>query len=335
MKQLAIRAAVVAGIILCVSAQAKDFSKSGPVIETREVTWPVPWQPGRRLEYDHATETVDIRDGRESRSASTSIATIEIIHADADGFLQRWTWRDGRVEHEDEDEAVRRATEAMLRGLEGLPLDVRLDSDGAYAAVENIGQLAGKAREAMHRVARETWSAPGTKRRLSAKERAGLLRMLDMLTTPEAFENVIAPVPSRFNFVAGGGLTPGRLYEYDDEGANPFGGTPFPMHSTMLVEADEQPGWYLFHWTMAMDREKGGEVFADAVGTLMEGSRLKMPKAEVDDAREAIMRDTDFSFSARYRVDARTGVVQWMQLVQAKRVGGRNSVQTSTLTLRK
>jgi hypothetical protein len=186
----------------------------------------------------------------------------------------------------------------------------------------------------MRRAARAAWSAPGAKRPLSEKEREGLLRMLDMMATPQALENLIAPVPSRYNFVSGGGLTPGKVYEYEDEGPNPFGGKPFPLHNTMQLERDTQPGWYLFHWNMAVDREKGGEALAEAVAALMERGGMKGSKAEFDAAREQVLKDTDINFSARYRVDGHTGIVQWMQLVQARRVGGRNTVQTSTLTLR-
>jgi tetratricopeptide (TPR) repeat protein len=43
----------------------------------------------------------------------------------------------------------------------------------------------------------------------------------------------------------------------------------------------------------------------------------------------------DIGSSTRFRIDPVTGIVQWMQLVQRKRVGDRNEVRTTTLTLRK
>ena len=324
--------AAMCGLVLCTGAQAKEFGKAGAVATTREVSWPVPWQLGTKLEYDEVDETVTFQGERESRSTTTAIATVEILEARDDGFLQRWTWRDGRTDDEGIDELVRRATAAAMKGLEDLPLDVRLDREGAYVGVDNIQSLAVKAREAMHRVAKESFA--DRKRPLGAKEQEGLLRMIDTVTTPEVLENMVASVPSRYNFVSGGGLTPGRLYEYEDEGPNPFGGAPFPMHDTMQVEPDATPGWYLFHWTMTMDREKGSAVLADAVERLLKTGQAKLTKAESETVREQVLKDTDVNFSARFRVDGRTGIVQWMQLVQAKRVGGRNTVQTSTLTLR-
>lgn len=324
--------AAMCGVFLCAGAQAKEFGKSGPVIAEREVSWPLPWQLGSRLEYDEVNETITIQGDRESRSTSTAIATIEILDVRKDGFLQRWTWRDSHTHDEGVDEVVRRATAAAMKGLEDLPLDVRLDKDGAYVDIDNIQTLSTEMREAMRRVARESTS--DRKRPLSARDQKGLQRMLDMVTTPAALENLIGSVPSRYNFVSSGGLTPGRLYEYEDEGPNPFGGAPFPMHDTMLLEPDATPGWYLLQWTMTMDREKGSEVLADAVAQLLKSSAVKMSAAELDATRERVLKDTDVNFSARFRVDGRTGIVQWMQLVQAKRVGGRNTVQTSTLTLR-
>jgi hypothetical protein len=324
--------AAVCGVALCAGVQAKEFDKSGSVIAEREVNWPLPWRLGTRLEYDEVDETVTIQGDRESRSTSTAVATVEILQVREEGFLQRWSWRDAGAQHEGVDEAVRRFTAAAMKGLEDLPLDVRLDKDGAYVAIDNIQTLSTKAREAMHRAAKESM-AEG-KRPLSAKEQQGLLRMLDAMTTPAALENMIASVPSRYNFVSSGGLTPGRLYEYEDEGPNPFGGAAFPMHDTILLEPDTTPGWYLLQWTMTMDREKGSEVLADAVEHILKSGAPKMSKAEFDAVRERVLKDTDVNFSARFRVDGRTGVVQWMQLVQAKRVGGRNTVQTSTLTLR-
>jgi len=324
--------AAVCGLVVCAGVQAKEFGKSGPVITEREVSWPVPWRLGVKLEYDEVDETVTIQGDRESRSTSSSIATVETLQVREDGFLQRWTWRDGRTHDEGVDEVVRRATAAAMKGLKDLALDVQLDKDGAYVAVDNIQSLSTKVREAMQRAAKD--SMGDRQRPLSAKEQKGLLRLLDAVTTPAALENLVASVPSRYNFVSSGGLTPGRLYEYDDEGPNPFGGAPFPMHDTMLVEPDATPGWYLLQWTMTMDREKGSEVLADAVARLLKSSAVKMSKAELDATRERVLKDTDINFSARFRVDGRTGVVQWMQLVRAKRVGGRNTVQTSTLTLR-
>ncbi|QNP39743.1 hypothetical protein [Lysobacter solisilvae (ex Woo and Kim 2020)] len=336
MKQMAWGWAVLCGMALCVGlpggVQAKEFSKDGPVTTDRTVTWPVPWQQGRRLEYDEVNETVVIHDSSESRSTSTSIAAVEIIEAGGDGYLQRWTWREGQTRDEGVDETVRRAAAAMVKGMEDLPLDVRLDRDGAYVAVANIGDLSRKARTGVHRATEALFAE--AKRPLSKAEQKGMLRMLDMLTTPVALENLVATLASRYNFVSGGGLAPGKEYAYDDEGPNPFGGAPFPMRNTMLLEPDAQDGWYLVQWTMVMDREKGSAVLADAVTRLLQRSGGKVPTAELDAARAKVLEDTDVNFSARYRVDAATGIVQWMQLVQAKRVGGRNTVQTSTLTLR-
>jgi hypothetical protein len=338
MKRMAWGWAVLCGAALCMGVspavvQAKEFTKEGPVTTDRTVTWPLPWTQGRRLEYDEVNETVRISDGRESRSTSTSIATVEIVEADRDGFLQRWTWREGRQDDEGVDESVRRAATAMMKGMEDLPLDVRLDRDGAYVAVDNIDGLSRRAREGVRR-AMASLAEADAKRPISKADQKGMLRMLDMLTTPAALENLVATLASRYNFVSGGGLASGKEYAYDDEGPNPFGGAPFPMRNTMLLEPDAREGWYLIQWTMVMDREKGNAALADAVMQLIERSGGKVPAAELEATRAKVIEDTDVNFSARYRVDAATGIVQWMQLVQAKRVAGRNTVQTSTLTLR-
>jgi hypothetical protein len=51
-------------------------------------------------------------------------------------------------------------------------------------------------------------------------------------------------------------------------------------------------------------------------------------------ALEQLSADLDIGSSTRFRIDPETGVVQWMQLVQRRRIGDRNDVRTTTLSLR-
>jgi hypothetical protein len=50
---------------------------------------------------------------------------------------------------------------------------------------------------------------------------------------------------------------------------------------------------------------------------------------------EQATANIDIGSSTRFRIDPATGIVQWMQTVQRRRVGQRNEVLTTTLQLRK
>ena len=55
---------------------------------------------------------------------------------------------------------------------------------------------------------------------------------------------------------------------------------------------------------------------------------------EQEEALQELSSDLDIGSSTRFRIDPKTGVVQWMQFVQRRRVGDRNDLRTSTLSLR-
>jgi tetratricopeptide (TPR) repeat protein len=294
------------------------------------VTWPVPWKPGLVLEYDQQTEVIRANGGEEARRTSTTVATVAIVEAGEAGYLQRWTWRGGDTSFDNVAPGDQASLVAIAKDLAGLPLDVRLQGDGYYEGLANVGELAPKLRAAMEN-ALERSGGPAP----DPDALAAVRRMFDAIAQPAVLEAALSPIPFRYNFIAGGGVIPGKRHEYDDEAPNPFGTAPIPTRNALTFLPDPQrAGWYEVRWTMQVDPEKGGPLLAAAVDRLVGPMLAKAPEAERDALMAKIRKESNVQASALYRVDGATGIVHRFELVQERRIGDRSQVETTTLALR-
>jgi hypothetical protein len=195
-----------------------------PVVaqEADGVEWPLPWRIGTTLEYDQVYVSTNRRDGQEFTVKATDVARISIERADADGYVQRWVSTDPKYDLSALPEQARLAVTAAAEALRDLPLDVRLNAEGAYLGLVDLETLRQKYRSAME-TAFERILQPYSDQ-LPSDGEAILARVIDTLTAPSVVEQQFAELPAAYNFVAGGGLAPGVEYAYEDQGLNPLGG---------------------------------------------------------------------------------------------------------------
>ncbi|MGH8060847.1 MAG: tetratricopeptide repeat protein [Pseudoxanthomonas sp.] len=322
--------ALAALIALPCALAAKEYGKA----PTEVIEWPLPWTSGVSLDYDGSSERIIEVKGVGNRVVTTGVTRIRIIGEDAQGFVQSWTTLDSDTRYEKVSDTGQLILQELTASMGGMPLEVRLAPDGTYAGIANLDAI-HKRFSVVAKPQFERILANGGKP-MAKGVRAGLQNVFDLLTTRQVLEMQLSILPSAYNFVSKGGLGLEHEYQYQDQGPNPQGGEAYPMTGRMTLHKDElHEGWMMLDWSLGIDREKGGEILAIAARSLLGDAFLAAGGKEAQDAITQMAGNIDIGSSTRFRIDPATGIVQWMQLVQRKRVGDRNEVRTTTLTLRK
>lgn len=304
--------------------------------EVDQVEWPLPWQVGTTLEYDHAYVSTNRRDGQEFTIKATDVTRISVERADREGYVQRWVSTDPKYDLSALPEQARLAITAAAEALRDLPLDVRLDAEGAYQGLLDLETLRQQYREAME-TSFERIMEPHAEQ-LPADAEAMIARMIDTLTAPAVVEQQFAELPAAYNFIAGGGLSPGVEYAYEDQGVNPLGGEAIAMHNTLTMSDTDRQGVYEVRWRIEPDIQALALAIERAAGQMLGDALASASEAQQAEAAETMAtarRDAKFSTTVNYRVDASSGVVQRMEHVQVKRFGNKDETTTNVLTLRR
>lgn len=321
---------LVVSIALPWTLTAKEYSKEPAEV----VEWPLPWAKGVSLDYDDSSERIIEVKGVGNRVLTTGVTRIRVIGEDAQGFVQSWTTLDSDTRYEKVSDAGQLMLQELTASMGGMPLEVRLAADGTYAGIANLDAI-HKRFGAVAKPQFERILANGGKP-MAEGVRAGLQNVFNLLITRPVLEMQLSILPAAYNFVSRGGLALEHEYQYQDKGPNPQGGEAYPMTGRMTLHEDElHEGWLMMEWNLGIDRDKGGEILATAARGLLGDAFLADGGKEAEDAITQMAGNIDIGSSTRFRIDPATGIVQWMQLVQRKRVGDRNEVRTTTLTLRK
>lgn len=324
-------AAALLAIACALSAQAQNNRHNNDV----PLDWPLPWRAGVALTYDEIHESSKRRGDRVARSVATATTRVSIVQADEDGFLQRWQWSDGNYRFDGVDPSEQAVVQGLAAALQDVPLDVRLDRDGAFLSIGNIGQFRPAIREQLGKALGD--AAAGKATTASAEEKRaverGLAAMLDVLTSEAFVSAMLSKQPQAFNFMGAGGLVAGQVVEYEDEGQNPTGGAPFPMQGTLLVShAADAPGFVEARWQLKLHPVKSVPVIADSVGKLL-GDAL--PAGTDAAVRKALPDSIDIGSDTTYLIEMATGIVHRMVRTERKNIADRQETETTTLRLRR
>lgn len=303
--------------------------------QATDVEWPLPWKPGTRVEYDQSYRTVDVRGGKPWTITGSDRTVLEIVRADQDGFVQRWTGTDPKLDAGELPAPMAAILKATVEGMRDLAIDVRLDGQGAFAGISNMDELHPRYRAAM-RAMLDGLSNEGNVPDAATKVALG--KMLDTLTARPVFEQQLAEIPAAYNFVAGGGLELDAEYEYEDSGTNPLGGEPIPMRNRMRLGESDDPAFYTLRWEVEPD----AEAIAAMVTKFVESMTASMaPKADADEkaehaqALEAAKANAKFTTTVDYLIEKATGLVERMEHVQMKRFGTKDETTTTLLQRRR
>lgn len=297
--------------------------------------WPLPWRAGVALTYDETSESSKRKGDKVERTTASATTRVSIVRADETGFLQRWQWREGSFRFDNTDPAEQAVIGSLMAALKDVPLDVRLDRDGAFLSIANIDRFQPVMRELLGKAVRE--AAAGRAKQASTGEEevanaSALAAMLDTLTSEAFVSAMLSKQPQAFNFMGAGGLLVNQLVEYEDEGPNPIGGAPFPMLGTILVShVADAPGFVEARWTVKLHPVKSVPVIADTVGKLF-GDTL--PAGTDAAVRKALPKTIDIGTDTTYLIETATGIVHRMVRVERKNIADQQETETTTLRLR-
>lgn len=324
----------MAAVLLAVACAAPLQAQNNRHNNDIALDWPLPWRAGVVLTYDETSESSKRKGDKVERSSATVTTRVSIVRADETGFLQRWQWSDGSYRFDDTDPAEQAMVRSLAAAFKDVPLDVRLDREGAFLSIANIGQFQPAMRELLGKAVRE--AAAGRVAQANAEEKAaterGLAAMLDTITGEAFVSAMLSKQPQAFNFMGAGGLVVDQLVEYEDEGQNPIGGAPFPMLGTILVShAADAPGFVEAHWTVKLHPVKSVPVIADTVAKLF-GDAL--PAGTDAAVRKALPKTIDIGTDTTYLIETATGIVHRMVRIERKNIADRQETETTTLRLR-
>lgn len=300
------------------AGEASKIATIAPSDAGGELRWPLPAAAGRVLEYDQRVVRERTRAQVRSRMVSSAVLDIRPGPPREGGYEQHWSSREERVEVEGPQAAEQRALlEAATRLFGGQVLRVRLDADGAATGVEDVAEVfAPRFRQLMEEAMTRSGGDP-----------AALRPLLDGMSRVEVVEGLLLQLPATLYFPGGGGVPVGEGIEYRDEAPNPFGGKPFPMLGRIEAAPGARPGEIDMTWTLTVDPVAGAPILWDVVGTLV-GKEL------VDSVRDQLPDEIHFETVTRYRIDAGTGVVRWLEQVETRRVMDNVDTTRTTLELR-
>ena len=313
------------------SASAKQYGKAPAEV----IHWPLPWAGGASLEYDEDRERVLEYKGVGTRTTSRSVTRIWTLRQEGEGFVQGWTTLAVLEREVAASEVERQVARQMEDAFGTMTLEVRLAADGTYAAIANLAPIRSRLQQLVDGWVKQFAGTPKGRNAGASADQAVQQRLLTTYASLAMLEGQLSLLPRTYNFVAGGGVGLDHEYVYDDLGANPVGGDPFPMNGRFTLRRDElHQGWLMMEWSTAIDRVKGGPILAATARKLLGAEYVARSGKELSDLLEQAANDLDIGSSTRFRIDPVTGIVQWMQLVQRRRIGDRNDVRTTTLQLR-
>jgi hypothetical protein len=221
-------------LLALVAALGAGFGPARPAgAETKTPELKPKWKKGDTARYEMLKLQVREADGKEVRRVSTrTTVEIEVIEADPEGSVLRWT--QGSTVFDDpkfDDDPSAHALNGILKSLD---LDLELDGDGIFTGLRNWKELRGtglKVRDAVLAQMAKTGTPKGTLD-LVRKETDRFF------ATKESIETAFARQPALLAFPYGREYETGKTVEYDTELPNVLGGDdPFPAKGEYTLKA--------------------------------------------------------------------------------------------------
>lgn len=299
----------------------------------KKLTWPVVTKESVEHHYETQTLNTEEKDGKKKQFSSESITIIKHRADTNGGFVQTWSWRDGKSSYEGFEDTESQLRQTLADAFGSVEINVSLDKDAYYSRIINSEEIAGKMSTMLGKAFDEgaKKAKDGKKQAMSTEEQAKLdairKNLIDMMTNPVAIENIVGKTPQFFNFFAGGGLDPTTAYELEEEGANPFGGKPFPLKVHMELNLfEDDPGFVQATYISSLDKEKGVPILIDAVEKMLDE---KIPEED----RKKFAGNVEITNRADMRIRLSDGLVHFFSQTETKNILGKKEVNQIEMTL--
>lgn len=321
-------------------ADGTDGAQAGDPSAGKELYWPLPWSGHARLIYDEATDQLRTK-GASSR-VWRSRATVEIRsqpHAEG-GYVQSWITRDVEIAFisgidEDEQTLVRTLAEAV----QNLPASVRVDAEGGLLAIDNLSEFGAHVRSFVGAMFdRELKAAlariddPDQRAAAEARARAQHPNLLNSLASDEILAPQLAGEITPLLFPAAGGLVPDTRYEWQETGANLFGGDELPLRTAFELESDAGPnGMVRALHTRSLDAEAAEPILRASMRDL--AIRAGVPEPSTEEITRSIA-GIRAEYRAEYLIDPATGIVHRLEVTKTSGAPGVEEIENAVLVLR-
>lgn len=264
--------------------------------EAGKIKLPLPWKQGEVLHYETERVKTDTGPGKREKSVQTSNASVEILEAGKDGFVQQWTWSGTKEEVLEGDKSMQAAIAEATAQLEKIPLVVEMNAEGNYTGVRDLAAIGQRMVAVMRPMLvkqvdlelQKHVAGMDAAQRKQAQDKAleGLDAFLKRFTEPKLLENLLTKDIQNVLAFAGAELENDQAYVLETVLDNPTGGAAFPGKLTFgLYEDEEEPQDIWLEWTLEIDPVKGATAVWDTVERMYgrkigEAERKELP-AEV------------------------------------------------------
>lgn len=294
-------------VLLC----ALVLSAPAPVADS--VDLPLGWQVGERLQYEM------VKSGRKTRgdevTAKPTTRTdveVEVLRADADGYLIAWTH--GETRFEDPRAAANPLLQRMANLTRGLRILLEVDAQANVVGVRNWQELKETVEKILSTVSEEMKTSgidPAVVSKVTGQ-------LASMYATRGQVETMCTREARMFFLSLGGLFSTTEPIEYQDWVPNPFGGEPFPSRAAFVLKGvDRQSQRATVAWTQTLDPEHARRIMEKSLQDL--AARVGDSGPDVDVLKDMTVEDT-----AEFVVDTSTG---WLDRLSHTRL-----VKTGTTT---
>jgi len=299
----------------------------------KKLTWPLMAKDGTEHHYETHTLNTEEKAGNKKQVSGESVTVVKHRADGNGGFIQTWSWRDSKSNYEGYGESESGLRKMLAEAFGGVELQVSLDKDSYYSKIINSEEIAGKMSTMFGKAFDEGAknARDGKKLSLTAQQESELeairKNMVAMISNPIAVENIVGKTPQLFNFFNGGGLDPTSAFELDEQGANPFGGEPFPLKVHMELNLfEDDPGFVQATYISSLDKEKGVPILMDAVEKLL-NSKLS------EEERKKFSGNVEVTHRADMRIRLSDGLIHFYRQTETKNIVDKKEVNEIEMTL--
>lgn len=299
----------------------------------KKLTWPVVAKEGAEHHFETQTLNSEEKNGKKKQISTESVTVIKHRADSKGGFVQTWSWRDSKSKYVGYDDAESKLVQELASAFGGVEIEVSLDNDGYYSRISNSAKIAEKMATMFGNGFDEGTkkAQKGQKESLTAEQKTQIdairKNMVTMMSSPVAVENLVGKTPQLFNFFAGGGLDPTTAFELDEEGANPFGGKPFPLKVHMELNLfEDDPGFVQATYISSLDKEKGVPILIEAVEKMLN-------EKFTDEDRKKFAGNVEVTHRADMRIRLSDGLIHFYRQIENKNVAGKKDENTIEMTL--
>ncbi|MBL8823574.1 MAG: hypothetical protein JNJ77_13375 [Planctomycetia bacterium] len=266
------------------------------------------WKVGDKVSYEYVKNVVEKKPPRNPTNVTfQSQVNLEVLEKSKDGgFIVQWKM--GNLSVDNAQLANDQYFHKFMNITNSLPIELELDSDGAYSGVRNWKDVQIKLHETVDLTIERLARTEKDKVRLAFIKKQSLATM----RTREQVEILATKEPQMFFMLMGFPLSLGESIEYSDVLPNPTGSEPFPSKAVLTLKSvDKKQQLGTVRWKQTIDPEKGAKALKKTLESLAGKTASK------DDFPKSVSIEDDADFV----IDLKNGWLEKMTHTRTSTIG--------------